>query len=412
MRLAGHAIVAEITRLPSIAEDGSVLKTCDTNGDGRVGAVVVNVGPDQHQALQHAECKARTYGKALFGLASLLCLSVCGNLASSALSILVFKESRFRGAIQPVVLSDSRAAAPVGTGLTAYGAEVPAYERGTAYGADEWAPTGMKRCAVAPSGTEACWELADPDMTDIPDNFLEGNTDLTGTLKVGPAVKTIGASAFANTKLAGLDLSEATSLVSIGDSALFRTDLEGTLVIPAKVTTVGARAFAYTKLTSTLKVGPAVKTIGASAFAYTTLTGLGLTKATSLVSIGAWAFYATNLADTLVIPAMVTTIGSSAFQGTKLTGLDLSKAASLVSIVDSAFFGTDLGGTLVIPAKVTMLGEEAFYNTKLTGLDLSKATSLDLEDLPSFLVSSRSASSVENLREPSKLYPSFLTTFF
>ena len=68
-------------------------------------------------------------------------------------------------------------------------------------------------------------------------------------------------------------------------------------------------------------------------------------------------------------------------------------------------------GYLEIP-KVTMLGEEAFYNTKLTGLDLSKATSLDLEDLPSFLVSSRSASSVENLREPSKFYPSFLTTFF
>ena len=101
-----------------------MLKARDTmNGDGRAAAVVVGVGPDQHQALQHAECKARTYGKALFGLASLLCLSVCGNLASSALSILVFKESRFRGAIQPVVLSDSRAAAPVGTGLTAYGAE-------------------------------------------------------------------------------------------------------------------------------------------------------------------------------------------------------------------------------------------------------------------------------------------------
>ena len=69
----------------------------------------VDVGPDQHQALQHAERKVRTYGKALLGLASLLCLSVCGNLASSALSILVFKESRFRGAIQPVVLSDSKA---------------------------------------------------------------------------------------------------------------------------------------------------------------------------------------------------------------------------------------------------------------------------------------------------------------
>ena len=83
----------------------------------------MDVGPDQHKALQHAERKARTYGKALVGLAGLLCLSVCGNLASSALSILVFKESRFRGAIPPsslVVLSDSKAAAPVGTGLTSY----------------------------------------------------------------------------------------------------------------------------------------------------------------------------------------------------------------------------------------------------------------------------------------------------
>ena len=99
MRLTGRATVLNITRAPSIAEDGGVRKACDTNSDGRVGAVVVDVGPDQHQALQHAERKARTYGKALIGLASLLCLSVCGNLASSALSILVFKESRFTDAI-------------------------------------------------------------------------------------------------------------------------------------------------------------------------------------------------------------------------------------------------------------------------------------------------------------------------
>ena len=76
-----------------------MIKACSTSGDGRAGAVVVDLGPDQHQALQHAERKARTYGKALLGLAGLLCLSVCGNLASSALSILVFKESRFTDAI-------------------------------------------------------------------------------------------------------------------------------------------------------------------------------------------------------------------------------------------------------------------------------------------------------------------------
>ena len=52
---------------------------------------------------------------------------------------------------------------------------------------------GMKRCAIAPSATEACWELADPTITDIPDGFLNRNTKVTGTLKVGSAVKTIGA---------------------------------------------------------------------------------------------------------------------------------------------------------------------------------------------------------------------------
>ena len=73
---------------------------------------------DEHQALQHAERKVRTYRKAVLGLAGLLLLSLCGNLASAALTILVFKESRRSAdAIpqRPVVLTDSKAAAPVST---------------------------------------------------------------------------------------------------------------------------------------------------------------------------------------------------------------------------------------------------------------------------------------------------------
>ena len=224
-----QAKVVEITRASPSTSHGA--------GRG-VGAVVVDIGADQHQALRHAERKAQTYGKALVGLASLLCLSVCGNLASSALTILVFKESRTRGAIQPALSDSKPAAPPVGTGLTPYGPgptgmSVPPFEvptlpqpkvdkpsdpkpapvGATAPAADTGEVStasvpGMKRCAIAPSGTEACWELADPGMTNIPAFFLEGgNKDLTGTLKVGPAVKTIGASAFANTKLTYLDLS-------------------------------------------------------------------------------------------------------------------------------------------------------------------------------------------------------------
>ena len=71
MPLAGRAAVVGITRPPSTAEDGGVPKASDTSGDGRAGAVVVDVGPDQHQALQHAERKVRTYGKALVGLGAL-----------------------------------------------------------------------------------------------------------------------------------------------------------------------------------------------------------------------------------------------------------------------------------------------------------------------------------------------------
>ena len=265
------ATVVGITRAPSVLEDGGVLKARCT---------------DERQALQHAERKVRTYGKALFALASLLCLSVCGNLASSALTILVFKESRIRGAIPPVVPSASKAAAPVtGTGLTSeHGTkptgmavtpfEVRTYDKDTAD--DGWAPRGMKRCAVAPGGAEACWELSDPTMTDIPDDFLQGYLgypSLTGTLKVGAAIKTIGTSAFERTKLTGLDLSDATSLVEIGEDAFSGTDLGGTLMIPAKVTTIGASAFAKTKFG-----------------------GLDLSQATSLVEIGDGAFiYATGI---------------------------------------------------------------------------------------------------------------------
>ena len=183
------ASVVRITRARSASDDdGSVLKARST---------------DEHQALQHAERKVRTYRKAVLGLAGLLLLSLCGNLASAALTILVFKESRRSAdAIpqRPVVLSDSKAAAPVGTSLTTSVKDTP--------DPSPFSVPGLKRCAVAPSGAEACWELVDPVTTAIPDGFLQANTNLTGTLRVGPAVQSIGARALFGTKLTGLDLSE------------------------------------------------------------------------------------------------------------------------------------------------------------------------------------------------------------
>ena len=205
---------------------------------------------------------------------------------------------------------------------------------------------GLKECAVAPSGTEPCWELADPDMTDIPEGFLKSNTDLTGTLKLGAAVKTIGVNAFFETKLTGLDISDATSLVSIGVQAFYATYITGTLVIP-----------------------PNVETIGQGAFYITKLTGLDLRNAASLVSIGNYAFQYTGITGTLVIPANVATIGHAAFKYTKLAGLDLSNAASLESIGYGAFYETDITGTIETPFTVpayTTGGRDASFPPGVT----------------------------------------------
>ena len=58
---------------------------------------------------------------------------------------------------------------------------------------------------------------------EIGDCALLGSTDLAGMLKVGPAVKTIGPYALYYTEHAGLDLWDATSLVSIKAGAFSDT---------------------------------------------------------------------------------------------------------------------------------------------------------------------------------------------
>merc|ERR1712085_96484 len=102
--------------------------------------------------------------------------------------------------------------------------------------------------------------------------FLE--TDITGTLVIPAKVETIGEFAFRLTKLTGLDLSQAVSVVTIGKRAFGETNLEGTLVIPAKVETIGEFAFYKTMLTSLdLSQAASLVTIGKRAFGDTKLTG-------------------------------------------------------------------------------------------------------------------------------------------
>ena len=109
--------------------------------------------------------------------------------------------------------------------------------------------TSVQECVFTKDGVKECidgeviWELADPDTTGIPNNFLKGKSKLTGTLKLGAAVKKIGKNAFLKTKLTGLDLSDAASLEKIGAKAFRNTRITATIETPFNVPTYKANSF-------------------------------------------------------------------------------------------------------------------------------------------------------------------------
>eukprot|EP00964_Phaeocystis_antarctica_P024118 scaffold13501_cov52-Phaeocystis_antarctica.AAC.1 len=177
---------------------------------------------------------------------------------------------------------------------------------------------------------------------------------LTGTLKVGATVTSIGANAYAySTQITGIDLADATALRTIGYSAFRGND----------------------QLTGTLKVGPAVTSIGEYAFQRADLTGLDLSEATALETIGRAAFHSNDqLTRTLKVGPAVTSIGDYAFYNTLLTGLDLSDATALQTIGDYAFGVTGVEGLDLSKATALQtIGRGAFQGTDLVGEEKCKS---------------------------------------
>ena len=194
-----------------------------------------------------------------------------------------------------------------------------------------------------------------------------------GDITIPSSVTSIEIGAFSYTGISSLDLSQATSLTSIGDEAFASCkNLTGDLVIPSSVTTIDYRGFSHTEFTSLdLSNATNLTTIGTSAFFSIDITYLDLSQATSLTTIGDSAFgYCLNLSGNLVIPSSVTSIGDSAFSQIGITSLDLSNAISLTTIGESAFASCEnLAGNLVIPQNLTSISKNAFpYVTKFTSI--------------------------------------------
>ena len=215
-------------------------------------------------------------------------------------------------------------------------------------------------------------------LTTIGDNAFNSSSKSTGpfySLTIPSNVTTIGNNAFNNSNVGSIDLSNATSLTTIGSQAFKScSNLTGDLVIPSKVTSIGNQAFEYTNITS-----------------------LDLSQATSLTTIGDAAFrYCENIIGKLNIPKNLQTIGDECFKDTSISSLTIDKSNQYFSLAtnlgpdaqvlvsgsektwnnNSKAIGSLAWGQIILPNNITFIAENAFQSTNITSLDLSQATSL------------------------------------
>lgn len=171
-------------------------------------------------------------------------------------------------------------------------------------------------------------------------------SNLSGALIIPDGVLSIGGSAFSNTLIGSLQLSN--SLIEIGSSAFSGCNsVSGPLLFPETLVRIGGSAF-----------------YGCEGFSGR------LQLPNSLEEIGAVAFYRCgHFIGDLIIPEKIERIGGGTFQETTFTGhLILSNVQELGANAFSCCWG--LNGDLIIPEGVIEIPDFCFYDLDFTTLKL------------------------------------------
>lgn len=250
-------------------------------------------------------------------------------------------------------------------------------------------------------------DLTLPDSVQIVgDSAFAGCTGLTGTLTLGNGLQTIGFNAFYDCPFSGdLVIPDSVTMIgiqafycrpyylpetqgtltlgknlrTIGESAFCESRYTGSLTIPDSVVEIGERAFYQCEnLNGTLTLGRSLRTIGKEAFYWCAFTGsLTIPEGVAEIADGAFSsLYQFNrdgmFNGTLTLPSTLKTIGAEAFAYTDFSG-ELLIPDGVTSIGANAFKECDgFGGTLSLPDSVKTVGESAFYLCEgFTGLKLS-----------------------------------------
>ena len=193
-------------------------------------------------------------------------------------------------------------------------------------------------------------------------------------------LQTVAASAFYNSGITSLDLSQATKLLTINNSAFQGCSSLTEVKVPKSLTSFGTTTSGSSTATSSIFNGcTSLTTIDLSSTQVTQLPDSLFNGCSSLsnvklpaglTQIGLNAFAGATSLKTIDIPAGLTTLGGSAFSGSGLTTIDLS--ATKVTTIQGGTFENAAGLTSVnLPAGITEIQTRAFAGSGITSLDLS-----------------------------------------
>lgn len=211
-------------------------------------------------------------------------------------------------------------------------------------------------------------DLTLPDSVQIVgDRAFAGCTGLTGTLTLGSSLQTIGAGAFYDCSFSG-NLVIPDSVTSIGRYAFYsrpylRPETQGTLTLGRNLRTIGESAFCESRYTGSLTIPDSVVEIGERAFCDCGNLNGTLTLGKNLRTIGKEAFSGCAFTGSLTIPEGITEIADGTFSSSRSNGMftgTLTLPSTLKTIGAEAFAYTDFSGELLIPDGVTSIGANAF----------------------------------------------------
>lgn len=212
-------------------------------------------------------------------------------------------------------------------------------------------------------------DLTLPDSVQIVgDSAFAGCTGLTGTLTLGNGLQTIGFNAFYDCPFSG-DLVIPDSVTMIGIQAFYcrpyyLPETQGTLTLGKNLRTIGESAFCESRYTGSLTIPDSVVEIGERAFCDCGNLNGTLTLGKNLRMIGKEAFSGCAFTGSLTIPEGITEIADGTFsflyQSSGMFTGKLTLPSTLKTIGARAFSYTDFSGELLIPDGVTSIGANAF----------------------------------------------------